>query len=226
MGGPLFASPMTHFIFPGVVGYALAGGAAGPRVDYNDDIDGNLELARHYMRLAGYSSGRYTGNATIQIVSSDTMAWPAVDRVINAAFTHLGFHTHVIEVATGAMYADYCGVPKKEVDVCPSVGWVRDFADPESVLYVPFYGPAIDQGSNWGQVNDPQINAAMAKAALVNDPDARSQAWADVDRMLVDQAVAVPEAVSIAPNIESSDVAGVNALWNTGIWDLDFTSLR
>ena len=93
------------------------------------------------------------------------------------------------------MYAKYCGVPKQEIDVCPTVGWIRDFADPLTVLYVPFYGPAIvpTNNSNWGQVNDPQINAAMQKAALVTDPTARAQAWANVDKMLVNQAVAIPE---------------------------------
>jgi hypothetical protein len=36
------------------------------------------------------------------------------------------------------MYAKYCGVPKQNIDACPTVGWIRDFADPLSVLYVPF----------------------------------------------------------------------------------------
>ena len=114
------------------------------------------------------------------------------------------------------MYAKYCGVPKQEIDVCPTVGWVRDFADPLTVLYVPFYGPAIvpTNNSNWGQVNDPQINAAMQAAALVVDPTARAQAWANVDKMLVDQAVAIPEDFDNQPNVESKDVAGVNDLWN------------
>ncbi len=227
LGGPLFAAPMTHFIYPGVIGYALAGGAAGPRVDYNENLSGNLVVAKKYMRLAGYPSGRYTGDATIQIVGVDNGEWPTVDRIVNQDFTSLGFHTHLLEVGHDEMYAT-CGVPEKEVDACPAVGWIRDFADPQSLLYITFYGPAITpQGnSNWGQVNDPGINAAMAHAALVDDPGARAQAWANVDRMLVQNAVAAPEEFAVAPNIESRNVAGVNALWNTGIWDLDFTSLK
>ena len=93
------------------------------------------------------------------------------------------------------MYNKYCTVPAQEIDVCPNVGWGRDFADPQTVLYVPFYGPAItkENNSNFGQVNDPQINAAMEKAALVVGAPARAEAWARVDRMLVEQAVAAPE---------------------------------
>jgi hypothetical protein len=66
----------------------------------------------------------------------------------------------------------------------------------------------------------------MQKAALVTDPTARAQAWANVDKMLVNQAVAIPEDFDNQANVESSDVAGVNELWNTGTWDLDFTSLK
>ena len=62
----------------------------------------------------------------------------------------------------------------------------------------------------------PQINAAMARAALVVGEQARAQAWAKVDEMLVDQAVAVPEVFVSQANIEGTDVAGVDAFWNSG----------
>ena len=44
--------------------------------------------------------------------------------------------------------------------------------------------------------------------------------------MLVEQAVAAPEEFDTQPNIEGSDVEGVNQLWNDGSWDYDFTSLK
>jgi ABC-type transport system substrate-binding protein len=96
------------------------------------------------------------------------------------------------------------------------------------VLYLAFYGPSIAQTNNpnWGQVNDPQINTAIKQAAVVTDPSTRARAWASVDRMLVDQAVAVPEDFDVQPNIESRNVAGVDQLWNLGTWDFDYTSLK
>ena len=80
--------------------------------------------------------------------------------------------------------------------------------------------------SNWSQQNDPAINPAMEKAAAVRTPSAHAQAWANVDKMLVNKAVAVPEDWDNQPNIGSKDVAGVNMLWNEGVWDLAFTSLK
>jgi peptide/nickel transport system substrate-binding protein len=227
-GGPLVAEPMTHFIYPGVSGYAQAGGAAGPAVDFNADVNGNLAVAAKYMKAAGYPSGKYTGSDTLQVVGANNGNDPAIIAIINNALTELGFKTHVSEVDQSVMYAKYCGVPKQNIDVCPTVGWVRDFADPLTVLYAPFYGPAIvpTNNSNWGQVNDPAINAAMVKAALVVDPTAREQAWANVDKQLVNDAVAMPEEFENQPNIEAKDVAGVSDLWNEGNWDFDFTSLK
>jgi peptide/nickel transport system substrate-binding protein len=112
--------------------------------------------------------------------------------------------------------------------VCPTGGWVRDFADGLAVLFVPFYGPAIvpTNNANWGQVNDPQINKAMVAASLLVDPSQRIQAWANIDKMLVDKAVAIPLEFDNQPNIESKDVAGVNDLWNVGVWNFAFTSLK
>jgi peptide/nickel transport system substrate-binding protein len=228
MGGSLVAQPATHFIYPGVNGFQQAGAYAGPQVPWNTDVHGSLSVAERYMKAAGYESGKYTGHATVVVVGANNAFSPAIVQLLNTDLTQLGFHTHVSLVDQSVMYAKYCGVPKQNIDACPTVGWVRDFADPLTVLYVPFYGPAITptNNSNWGQVNDPQINAAMQEAALIADPTARAQAWANIDKMLVNQAVAIPEVFDNEPSLESRNVAGVNQIWNQGTWDLDFTSLK
>jgi peptide/nickel transport system substrate-binding protein len=227
-GGSLTGSVGTHFIYPGVDGYDQAGGAAGPQVPWNKSLTGSLSVAQTYMKAAGFSSGKYTGNQSVLIVGSSNGNDPAVNQVISTDLTQLGFKVHLTQVDQSVMYAKYCEVPKQEVDVCPSGGWVRDFADPLTVLFIPFYGPNIvpTNNSNFGQVNNPQINAAMKVAGLVSDPTARAQAWANVDKMMVEQAVAVPEDFDNQPNIAAKDVAQVNALWNVGSADLSFTSLK
>ena len=228
IGGPLVAEPATHFIYPGTNGFTQAGGYAGPQVPWNVNVNGDLAVAQKYMKAAGYPSGKYTGSAVVQVVGANNGDAPAQIQIVNNALTSLGFKTHVSEVDQSVMYEKYCGVPKAEIDACPTVGWIRDFADPLTVLYVPFYGPAITatNNSNWGQVNDPQINAAMQKAALVVDPTARAAAWAAVDEMLVNKAVAVPEDFDNQPNIRAANVRGINDIWDTGSWDFMFTSLK
>ena len=68
------------------------------------------------------------------------------------------------------MYAKYCNVPKEEIDICPSIGWIADFADPQTVLNITFNGKLIvpTGNVNWGQANDPEINKAMDEAESVN----------------------------------------------------------
>lgn len=227
-GGSLVSQPATHFIYPGVSGFQQAGGYPGPQTDFNKNVNGDLAVAKKYMKAAGYSSGKYTGSASVQVVGANSGNSPAIVQIVNTDLTALGFKTHVSLVDQATMYSKYCGVPKQEIDICPTVGWIRDFADPLSVLYATFYGPSIvpTNNSNWSQANDPAVNAAIQKAALVVDPAARAQAWANVDKMLVDQAAAIPETFENQPNVESKNVAGVNQLWNEGTWDFDFTSLK
>jgi peptide/nickel transport system substrate-binding protein len=227
-GGPLVATPMTHFIYPGVDGYQQAGGNAGPQFDFNKNVNGDLAVAQKYMKLAGYPSGKYTGSETVQIVAGHGGNSESIVAIVNNALTQLGFHTHVSLVDQAVMYSKYCGVPKQNIDVCPTAGWIRDFADPLSVLLIPFYGPSIipTNNSNWSQLNDPAINAAMVKAGTTVNQTGRVQAWANVDTQLVNQAAALPEEFDNQPNIESKDVAGVNDLWDVGSWDFSFTSLK
>ena len=66
----------------------------------------------------------------------------------------------------------------------------------------------------------------MEAAAKVVGEKARGEAWAKIDRELVEEAVVVPYEWSKEPNIESKDVAGVGQLWNSGTWDYSFTSLK
>ena len=227
-GGPLVAQPMTHFLYPGVAGYEEAGGAAGPKVDYNEHPEGDAAVAAKYMKLAGYPSGRYTGGETLQVVGSTGEPEEGAAQIVNQALQNLGFKTHLSLVDHSTMQAKYCGVPAQQIDVCPNVGWVRDFADPQTVLQPTFYGPAIEASgnSNWSQVNDPQVNAAMQKAEFVSGEPARAQAWAKVDELLVERAVAAPEVYASLANIEGRGVEGVDQLWNGGAWDYDFTSLK
>jgi peptide/nickel transport system substrate-binding protein len=227
-GGPLVAQPMTHFLYPGSGGYEQAGGAAGPKLDYNEHPEGDMKVAEKYMKLAGYPSGKYTGGETLQMVSANSGNYPEIAQIDQQTLQNLGFKVHLSLVDQSTMYAKYCTVPSQNIDACPSVGWIRDFADPQAVLYVPFYGPGItpSNNSNFGQVNIPKINAAMQKAAVVVGKQAREVAWAKIDRMLVEEAVAAPEEWDTEPDIESSDVAGVSDVWDVGDWDFSFTSLK
>ncbi len=227
-GGELVTNVMTHFIYPEIPGFEQAGGLKGPQVDYNDYPDGNIAVAAKYMKLAGYPSGKYTGGKTLQIVGGNESPDNEDAEIVNQTLKNLGFQTKLSLVEVSVMYEKYCGMPAEEIDVCPNVGWVADFGDPQAVLDVAFNGKNIVStgNNNWGQVNDPEINKEMDAAELVVGTQARANAWAAIDRKLVARAVAIPFDWDKQPSIESKDVAGVGDLWNTGQWDYSFTSLK
>jgi peptide/nickel transport system substrate-binding protein len=227
-GGTIVGQVGTHFIYPTNGGFSQAGGYKGPQVPWNEHPSGDLAVAQTYMKAAGFKSGKYTGSQVIKIVGANNGNAPEQDAIVKQAFSELGFKVDLADVDQSVMYAKYCGVPKAEVDACPQVGWIRDFADPQTTLYVPFYGPAIvpTNNSNWGQVNNPAINAAMVKASVTQGTAANNAAWAKVDDLLVQNAVAIPWIWDNQPNIEAANVRGINDLWNVGSWDYVFTSLK
>jgi peptide/nickel transport system substrate-binding protein len=228
-GGKTVADLMTHFLWNGIVGFEEAGGFPGPKVDYNEHPTGDMAVAEKYMKLAGYPSGKYTGSETLQVVGDSSAPANNVAEAANQTLRTLGFKTKLNLVEHTVMYSKYCGVVSEKIDVCPNVGWIADFGDPQAVLDVPFNGNLIVKNgtnSNWGLVNHPKINAAMEAAGKVVGTKARGEAWAKIDRELVEEAVAVPYQWAKEPYIESKDVEGVNQYWNAGTWDYSFTSLK
>jgi len=227
-GGELVTNVMTHFIYPEIPGFEAAGGLKGPQVDYNDYPEGNAAVAAKYMKLAGYPSGRYTGAKTLQIVGSSGSPNSQDAEIVNQTLENLGFKTKFTLVDSSVMYSKYCGTPAEAIDVCPSVAWGADFGDAQAALDVPFNGKNIvsTANNNWGLVNNPEINKAMDAAESIVGSQARAAAWASIDRKLVAAAVAIPYDWDKQPNIESSNVAGVGDLWDSGEWDYSYTSLK
>jgi peptide/nickel transport system substrate-binding protein len=228
-GGELVTNVMTHFLYPEIQGFEEAGGLPGPKFDYNEHAEGDMAVAEKYMKLAGYPSGKYTGSATVQIVGSNGAPAPEDAEIVNSTLKSLGFKTRLTLVDQATMYSKYCGAVKEEIDVCPNVGWLADFSDPQAVLSVPFDGKYIvtnGTNSNWGQVNIPKINTAMEAAEKIVGAQARATAWAKIDTELVEEAVAAPYVWDKQPSVESKDVAGVGDVWNVGSWDYNYTSLK
>jgi peptide/nickel transport system substrate-binding protein len=240
-GGQVVAQVATHFIYPGSAGYDQSGGDHGPNVDYNNYPSGNMSVAAKYMKLAGYPSGKYTGNYTVKVVGSTGDPADKTAAIANNAVQSLGFKTNFTLVDQSVMYQKYCGDPKAEIDVCPNVGWIRDWSDPQTLVDPTFAGYNIvtTNNSNWGQVSwqdgpggphagqaTTPLDVAMKAAEKANGAQGRAQAWAKVDQMLTANAVAVPWVFDKQANIASKDVRGINDLWNIGSWDYAYTSLK
>src|SRR3954451_24648305 len=226
-GGKYVGDLATHFLPPEFPGFDQAGGAAGFGLDYfNDkDVDGNMDVAAKYFKAAGNADGKADG-ASVFVVGANADPGKAQAEVVQAQLEKLGFKVKLRLVPQDAVYTDWCQVPAKKVDMCAGAGWFKDFADPQSMLEPVFKGSLITETGNinYSQLKDPKVDKAMNDAAL-KEGDERLQAWADIDKMIVEDAAAIPFLWDKTTLIRSKNVNGVAASYYTA-WDLNFTSIK
>src|SRR3954447_14069323 len=225
-GGETVGKIASHIIPPGVAGFEQSGGFNGPPLDFLKNPSGDPALAASYMKKAGFSSGKYSGPPVLMVADNSTNQKAAATVVLNS-LKSLGFNVQFRPVTRDTMYSKYCGIPKSHTPICPSTGWLKDFADPQTMLDPTFNGKNIvaSNSSNWPQLNVPAINQAMDKAETVVGDDARAKAWANIDKMVMGQAGAITWQWD-KPILTRS--ANVNSVLNqaNAAWDLSFTSLK
>jgi peptide/nickel transport system substrate-binding protein len=226
-GGELIGDIPTHFIPPGLLGFDEAGGLKGPGIDFLAKPEGDPALSAEYFKKAGYSSGKYEGNQEFLMVGTSEGVAQKAAEVAKENFEKMGFKVRLRLVTQDSMYTKFCNSPPAKVAICPNVGWLKDFADPQTYLDPTFNGDNILQtgNSNWPQLDDKSLNAEMNKAKLLTDPEERAKAWGDIDKKLTELAPAVPWVWDKDPLIVSTDVNAV-ASANNGEWDLSYSSLK
>jgi peptide/nickel transport system substrate-binding protein len=229
-GGKYVGDIATHWLPPDFPGFDQAGGFKGfPDIDYfnANNEDGDMAVAAKYFKAAGYKSGKYEGSDEILIVGANADPGKAQAEVAQAQLQKMGFKTRLRLVPQDAVYTDWCQVPSKKVGMCGGAGWFKDFADPQSMLEPVFKGSLINRSSgniNYSMLNDPKVDEAMNKAALL-EGDARLQAWADIDKMIVQDAAGIPFIWDKTTLVRSKNVQGVPNPY-IALWDLSFTSIK
>jgi peptide/nickel transport system substrate-binding protein len=229
-GGKYVGDIATHWLPPDFPGFEQSGGFKGfPDIDYfnANNVEGDPAVSAKYFKAAGYASGKYEGNEELLIVGANADPGKAQAEVASAQLQKMGFKTRLRLVPQDAVYTDWCQVPSKKVAMCGGAGWFKDFADPQSMLEPVFKGSLINRSSgniNYSMLNDPKIDEAMNKAALL-EGDERLQAWADIDKMIVEQAAAIPFIWDKTTLVRSQNVNGVANPY-IALWDLSYTSIK
>ena len=224
-GGPLLGKPATHVIPPGMGGFQQAGGY-GTTLDFYKNPHGDPAVAKKYMKAAGFPSGKYNG-PEILMVGDDQPPASKTGEAFLETLKSLGFKVRYRQVPHDVMYSKFCQVPKAKVNVCPNVGWGKDFFDAESMLFPTFYGPNIVPSGNvnYPQLNDPTINKMMDKARQLTNQGQRDQAWGAIDKKITDGAYVVMWIWDNDVNIRSKNVLGVQSKFNAS-WDVTYTSVK
>ncbi|MBV9682585.1 MAG: hypothetical protein JO046_12390 [Solirubrobacterales bacterium] len=132
-------------------------------------------------------------------------------------------------LAKNTVYTKFCSVISNEPNVCPNVGWIKDFNDGQALIDVPFNGATVSgspaNNTNWPQLNDPTINTALNSAKYITNPAQRAAEYGKIDDMVVALAPAIPWIWDYNSNVASNNVLPVINQFNA-LTDLSFTSLK
>jgi len=228
-GGPIDGDIATHFIDPSFTGKGFED-AGGFKYDPfpSKNHAGDVAKAKAEMKLAGYSNGMYNNKPQVVMVADNTPPGSNTAKVVTADLAKIGMNVKVVSVTHPTMYTVYCNVVAKEPQICPNVGWLADFQEPQALLDATFNGKNIlaVNNSNWPQLNDPKINAAMDAAEKIMDANKRYQAWGKIDQMITETAAAVPWIWEKQPSLFSPRVIPAVQAWNGGAPDVAFMSVK
>jgi peptide/nickel transport system substrate-binding protein len=235
-GGAVSGGIASGWIPPGVPGYDEAGGPKqNTDLDYLKNPNGDPAVAKKYMLAAKQqdpslpidANGKWTGGDKVLTIAGNADPNKKTAEVFQNQMEQLGFKMNLRLVPQDTLFTKFCGVPAQKVEVCPNVGWFRDFADPQSMLDATFNGNNIlAQGNvNWPQLDVAAINSAMKTAATAPVGAGRSKDWAAINHSIAEEAPAIPYVWPNSAAVQSKDVVGVlNGYYTTH--DLSFTSLK
>src|SRR5215204_3430823 len=222
------------YIPPGVPGFEESGGEKGfPEFDFMQNPQGDAALARQYMLKAKEEGvpvddqGRYAGSAKLVTIATNADPGLQTATVAQAQLQQLGFKITFRKVPQDTLDTRFCNVPASGWDICPNVGWFRDFTDPQSLLEPTFKGAAIKpQGNvNYSMLDVGEIDDAMTAASTIPAGAERNKAWAEINRMVVGQVPGIPYSWDDSFQLASKDVRGVVNGYTT-TWDLAFSSVK
>ncbi|MGW1075259.1 ABC transporter substrate-binding protein [Streptomyces sp. NPDC002537] len=154
---------------------------------------GDINKAKDELKQCGQPNGFET-NLTAR---SDRPAEMAAATAVQASMKKIGITANIKTFPTGKYFTNFAGVP----DYVHShnlgmimTAWGADWPTGFGFLDQIVNGSAIKPsgGNNVSELNDPQINKALNDAIANTDAAARAKAWGDIDKMVAENASAVP----------------------------------
>ena len=131
------------------------------------------------------------------MVSDNTPPGSNTAQVFKSQLAALGFNVQLHPVEHAIMYTKFCSVVANEPNVCPNVGWVKDFNDGQAMIDVPFNGATItgqpDQQLELVAAERPgdQRRARTRRSTSPTRPQ-RAAAYGKIDDKIMALAPAIP----------------------------------
>jgi peptide/nickel transport system substrate-binding protein len=225
-GGPTLGTLATHLLPPGLGGFDDAGGNKGPGFDFTPPTS-NVEVAKSYMKKAGYSNGMYSGPPILTIADNESPAKETA-QAFQEQVKKIGLKLQYREVPHATMLTKFCQVPSQKVGICPNLGWGADFFAPQSFFGPLFSGKNIVPSGNvnTAMVNDPKLDRQIDAARQITDTAEANKAWGDLDKEVTDQSYFITWLWDNNVSIQGPNMKGVPSAFNSGAFDLSFSSQK
>lgn len=148
----------------------------------------DLEKAKSLLADAGYGPGgkqlKLTVTSLTAIEEMDKAA-----QLLQAGLSQIGVQLDIKSV-TFPQFVDL----HKTIDSSPDIGLIYAFPsnpDPSAVLYINYHSRFIGNGYNWGNYKNPAVDKALEQAQALTDQSARCDLYAQVQKMIADDYVAI-----------------------------------
>lgn len=187
MGGTPKGDVATTLLPPSVNGYAKFDTYA------TEGHKGNVAKAKEALKACG----KPNGFDTILTARSDRPAEVAQATAVQASLKKIGVNVEIKQFPSGKYFTNFAGVPtyvhEHKLGML-SMAWGADWPTGYGFLDQVINGSAIKPsgGTNLMELNDPKINKALTDAIANTDDAARTKAWGDIDKMVLDNASVVP----------------------------------
>ncbi|KRC93835.1 MULTISPECIES: ABC transporter substrate-binding protein [unclassified Streptomyces] len=185
-GGPIRGDIATTVLPPDIPGYAKADAYA------TDGNKGDVTKAKEQLKACGKTA--ITTNITAR---SDRQ--PEIDAAtaIIASLKKVGINASLKQFPSGKYFTDYAGVPafnKKNNVGLMMMQWGADWPGGYGFLQQILNGAAIGASgnTNLSELNDPEVNANLAKAIGTQDATQRNAIYTQIDKKVMDEAALVP----------------------------------
>ncbi|MGW1270026.1 ABC transporter substrate-binding protein [Streptomyces sp. NPDC002491] len=185
-GGPIRGDIATTVLPPDIPGYAKAD------VYATDGNKGDVAKAKEQLKACGKTA--ITTNITAR---SDRQ--PEIDAAtaIIASLKKVGINASLKQFPSGKYFTDYAGVPafnKKNNVGLMMMQWGADWPGGYGFLQQILNGAAIGASgnTNLSELNDPEVNANLAKAIGTQDATQRNAIYTQIDKKVMDDAALVP----------------------------------
>jgi peptide/nickel transport system substrate-binding protein len=215
-GGPIAGGDIATTILPPTV----AGYQKADQYGFTSSPNGDVAKAKAALQKCGQPNGFSINIAARGDRPKEVSAAQGIQESLGA----VGIKAQIQQYPTGSYYSSYAGVPnfvhQHNLGIILG-GWGADWPDGFGFLSQITDGRAIKAAgnSNLQEENNPQINQLLDKATQTLDAAGRNKIYAQIDQIMMNDAVILPEVYAKALLYRSPNVTNAFVTEAYGMYD-------